>query len=68
MNLSGSICALATPFRNTDLDLEAFGRLIEYQIAGGTSAVVVAGSTGEGASLEADELVRLLEHAVRVVD
>lgn len=68
MNLSGSICALATPFRNADLDLEAFGRLIEYQIAGGTSAVVVAGSTGEGASLEADELVRLLEHAVRVVD
>lgn len=69
MNLSGSICALATPFRSSDLalDLEAFGRLIEYQVAGGTSAVVVAGSTGEGSFLDADEFVRLIGEAARIV-
>lgn len=69
VNLSGSICALATPFRNSDfaLDLEAFGRLIEYQVSNGTKAIVVAGSTGEGAFLDSDEFVRLIESAVRIV-
>ncbi len=66
LNLSGSVCALATPFRAHDqaLDLDAFGRLIDYQLEGGTSALVVAGSTGEAASLELDEYIELLEYAV----
>jgi acetoacetyl-CoA synthetase len=54
--LAGSICALATPLRSRDdaLDLDAFGRLLDYQREGGTNAMVVAGSTGEGAALDAD--------------
>ncbi|MFI4969119.1 MAG: 4-hydroxy-tetrahydrodipicolinate synthase [Lysobacterales bacterium] len=66
MNLSGSICALATPFRSGDgaLDLDAFGRLIDYQLAGGTRALVVAGSTGEAAALDDAEYSALLEFAV----
>ncbi|HET6546754.1 MAG TPA: 4-hydroxy-tetrahydrodipicolinate synthase [Rhodanobacteraceae bacterium] len=67
LNLSGSICALATPFRGdraADLDLEAFGRLIDHQLAGGTSALVVAGSTGEAAALDEIEFSRLVEFAV----
>jgi 4-hydroxy-tetrahydrodipicolinate synthase len=66
LNLSGSICALATPFRAADgaLDLDAFDRLIDYQLAGGTRGVVVAGSTGEGAALENDEFPILVERAV----
>jgi 4-hydroxy-tetrahydrodipicolinate synthase len=70
LNLNGSICALATPFRggNDALDLDATGRLIEYQLAAGTQALVIAGSTGEGAALESDEFVALLEFAVRSVD
>jgi 4-hydroxy-tetrahydrodipicolinate synthase len=70
MNLSGSICALATPFRALDndaLDLDAYARLIEYQLAGGTRAVVVAGSTGEAAALDEAEYVELLEFAVTQV-
>lgn len=64
--LSGSLCALATPFRSTDdaLDLVAFGRLIDYQLAGGTRGVVAAGSTGEAAALDDAEYSRLLEFAV----
>ncbi|EIL94218.1 4-hydroxy-tetrahydrodipicolinate synthase [Rhodanobacter spathiphylli] len=65
MNIRGSICALATPFAaDGALDLAAFGRLIEHQIAGGTQALVVAGSTGEAHMLEHDEFERLLAHAV----
>ncbi|GAB3035783.1 4-hydroxy-tetrahydrodipicolinate synthase [Oleiagrimonas citrea] len=69
MKLSGSICALATPFRaGGELDIEAFERLIEQQIEGGTQALVVAGSTGEAHFLEADEYDRLLTCAVARVN
>ena len=65
--LSGSICALATPFKDGALDLDAFGRLIDQQLAGGTQALVVAGSTGEAHALEADEFERLLRYGVQRV-
>src|SRR5690625_242466 len=69
MNLTGSMCAIATPFApDGGLDLQAFGRLIDYQIAGGTQALVVAGSTGESHFLEPDEFTRLVEFAIRRVD
>lgn len=69
LNLSGSICALATPFRVADdaLDLDAFGRLVDYQLSAGTRGLVVAGSTGEGASLEGGEFADLLGFAVQRV-
>jgi 4-hydroxy-tetrahydrodipicolinate synthase len=67
-NFTGSICALATPFGAGDaLDLDAFARLIEHQIAGGTQAVVVAGSTGEAHALDTEESDRLLAFAVQQV-
>lgn len=70
MNLGGSICALATPFDAAadTLDLTAFARLLDSQIGGGTRALVVAGSTGEGAALDGDEFVALLEVAVKRAD
>lgn len=68
MNIRGSICALVTPFAaDGALDLAAYGRLLEHQIAGGTQAVVVAGSTGEAHMLEHDEFERLLAFAVERV-
>ncbi len=61
LSIRGSICALATPFTaDGALDLAAFGRLLDHQLAGGTQALVVAGSTGEAHMLEHDELDRLL--------
>jgi 4-hydroxy-tetrahydrodipicolinate synthase len=66
--LAGSICALATPFRGDALDLDAFARLIDYQLAGGTQALVVAGSTGEAHALEQAEFERLLAFAVERVN
>lgn len=70
LNLTGSICALATPFRAAGdlLDLDALVRLIDYQIDAGTRALVVAGSTGEGAALDTDEFVTLVETAAHHVD
>ena len=66
MTLSGSIVALATPFGANDhaLDLDACGRLIDAQIAQGTRAIVMAGSTGEAAALDEHEFSTLLAFAV----
>ncbi len=71
MKLSGSICALATPFRGNDaaeVDFDSFGCLIERQLIGGTSALVVAGSTGEAAALDESEFSRLVAFASAHVD
>jgi 4-hydroxy-tetrahydrodipicolinate synthase len=69
LNLSGSICALATPFRAADdaIDLDALQRLIDFQIGSGTRGLVIAGSTGEGAALAVDEFAALVEAAHRTV-
>lgn len=68
LRLSGSITALATPFSiDGSLDLPAWARLLEKQEVGGTSAVVVAGSTGEAAALEDAEYDALLAEAVRLL-
>jgi 4-hydroxy-tetrahydrodipicolinate synthase len=66
--LIGSLCALATPFRGDALDMDAFAALIDYQLAGGTQGLVVAGSTGEAHALDAAEFDRLLAFAVTRVN
>jgi 4-hydroxy-tetrahydrodipicolinate synthase len=65
LHLSGSITALATPFTAAgDIDFPAWQRLLDAQLAGGTQAVVVAGSTGEAAALTDPEYAQLLRVAV----
>lgn len=66
MSLSGIITALATPFTVSGaLDLDAWQRLLERQLEGGVRGVVVAGSTGEAATLSDEEYDILLRAAVR---
>ena len=68
MNLTGSITALATPFTAAgELDLDAWQRLLARQLDAGTEAVVVAGSTGEAASLYDGEYDTLLRMAVEFI-
>ena len=65
---TGSAVAIVTPFCGESVDLEAFDRLIERQIQGGTDAIVVCGTTGEAATLSYDERMALIERCVRTVD
>jgi 4-hydroxy-tetrahydrodipicolinate synthase len=68
LNIRGSICALVTPFAaDGALDMPAFGRVLDYQLDGGTQGLVVAGSTGESHMLGHDEFDRLLAFAVERV-
>lgn len=67
--LSGSMVALITPMTERgDIDFSALSRLIEWHIASNTDALVVAGSTGEAATLSFKEREELLTHVVREVD
>lgn len=62
MELSGSIVAIATPFRDGKIDRAAYEKLINFQIENGTSGIVPCGTTGESATLshaEHEELVKL---------
>ena len=65
MSLSGLITALATPFRaDGALDPDGWQRLLHLQLEGGVHGVVVAGSTGEAATLTDAEYDQLLASAV----
>ena len=65
MRLSGSITALATPFDAAGaLDRAAWQRLLDAQLAAGTQGLVVAGSTGEAATLDEAEYDWLVGTAV----
>lgn len=69
MSLSGSICALVTPFAGDgSLDEAALLALVDWHVGAGTRALVVAGSTGEAAMLDEAEYRRLLELCVARVD
>ena len=51
----GAATALITPFTEDGIDFDAFGRLIDWQIDEGINALVIAGTTGEGATLTDEE-------------
>jgi 4-hydroxy-tetrahydrodipicolinate synthase len=68
LRIEGSITALATPFTAAgEIDYPAWLRMLEIQVASGTQAVVVAGSTGEAAALDDGEFDRLLSAAVETI-
>ncbi len=58
---SGSIPALATPFRGGSFDEAAFRRLVDWQIDNGSSALVPCGTTGEASTLSNAEHHRVIE-------
>ena len=61
----GSGVALVTPFtEEKDVNYEEFGRLIEYQIEGGSDAIIVCGTTGEPVTMTEEERLSVISYAV----
>jgi 4-hydroxy-tetrahydrodipicolinate synthase len=67
--LSGSIVALVTPM-DTDgaINYSELGHLIEYHIESGTQGLVIAGTTGESATLEHEEHIELIARSQEFAD
>ena len=64
----GSSVAIVTPFdRNGNINYEKFHRLIDRQIAGGTAAITVCGTTGESSTLTDEEHIALIRDCVKYV-
>lgn len=55
MKLQGSMVAIVTPLADGRPDLRRLADLVEWQIAEGTDGIIPCGTTGEGATLTADE-------------
>ena len=64
---TGAATAIITPFTETGIDWDAFGRLIDFQLAGGISAIVAAGTTGEGSTVTDREHEDLVAFCVKRV-
>lgn len=62
----GSVPPLVTPFKQGAIEYETYARLVEFQIANGSSGVLVAGTSGEPSTLSLAERNRLVETAVEV--
>jgi 4-hydroxy-tetrahydrodipicolinate synthase len=64
MKLEGSMVALVTPFRGGQVDWDAFGRVIDQQLAGGTQGLVPCGTTGESPTLTYEEHDKVIEYTI----
>ncbi len=60
----GAATALITPTTAEGVDYEAFGKLIDWQIQQGIDALVIAGTTGEGSTLNDAEHKEVLRYAI----
>ena len=65
MIFKGSATALITPFTENGVDLNAYEKLLNFQISNGTDALVVLGTTGEPATMTAKEKEEVMRLAVK---
>src|SRR5580704_1725050 len=64
--LRGSIPPLITPFRNGEVDYDAYARLVALQMEQGSHGIAVNGTTSEPATLTVEERNRLVDVALGV--
>lgn len=65
---SGSIVALATPFKDGKIDFSKLADLVRRHIEAGTNGIVPCGTTGESATLSHEEHQEVIAAVVRAAD
>jgi 4-hydroxy-tetrahydrodipicolinate synthase len=66
---TGAGVAIITPFKeNGEVNYEQFAKHIELQIAGGTDAIIVCGTTGEASTLTHEEHLDVIRYCVKTVN
>ena len=64
----GSGVAVVTPMTSGgEVDYEQFAKLLEFQIANRTDAIIVCGTTGESSTLTHEEHIEVIRYCVKVV-
>ena len=64
---TGSLVALVTPFDgNNRVDYASLKRLIDFHVAKGSDGLVIAGTTGESATLTRSEHIELIGRAIEI--
>ena len=64
---TGMATAIVTPMTKTDIDYDALGRFLEFQIASGINAIVVMGTTGENATIEPVDQDKVIRYTIEKV-
>ena len=65
---TGAGVAIVTPMKeNKEVDFDKLGELLEYQIAGGTDAIIICGTTGEASTLSHEEHLECIRYAAAKV-
>ena len=67
MYIKGSITALVTPMNEKgDIDYDSLEKLINYQINSGISGLVAVGTTGESATIDFKDHIKLIQFFVKI--
>ena len=67
--LQGTGVALVTPFKaNTEVDLDALGKLIDFTIANGVEYLISLGTTGETPTLDSEEKADIIHYTYEKVN
>lgn len=67
--IAGSMVALVTPMdAQGRLDWDSLSKLVDFHLENGTHAIVAVGTTGESATLDVDEHIKVIEFVVKRVD
>ena len=65
----GAGVALVTPFcKDGSVDYEALKRLLEQQVAGGTDAIIICGTTGEPSTMTVEERLECISFTVKTIN
>src|SRR5689334_23224772 len=65
-SLKGSIPPVVTPFKNGEVDYDAYSQLVAFQIKNGSHGILVNGTTSEPSTLTVEERNKLVDIAVQV--
>ncbi len=64
----GSAVAVVTPFTDDGVDYSKLEELIEFQIRGGSDAIVICGTTGEASTMPDEEHISAIKFAVEKIN
>lgn len=64
----GSATALITPFSDSGVNYQTLTELIEFQVQGGSDAIVICATTGEASTMPDEEHIAVVKFAVEAVN